>query len=351
VYNLRAFAEPSQVEDVVATLAAMPEVRHVVLGGLTADSGKMLVTAEVEAASVDEAFAALRVAGVPVADLSVHHVDYAHPAEREGMDPGTREHDGALVWAEVADAAVENVGLRPAYLAYMTVAGVIAAFGVLERSSVLIVGAMAVSPDLLPMSAACVAVVARRLRLLGNALATLVPGLALVLLTAFVLTSALRLSGEVSPSHDISSGVIGALATVNVATVGVAVAAGVAGMLAFETRASFAVGVAISVTTIPAAAYVGVAAGLEQWDGARGAVEVLVVNLAMLFLAGIVTLALQALYERRRGHRARPSRELPRAGSAAGREVHPLVGEGHVEADDQCPAGSDGPPPGGDARR
>jgi uncharacterized hydrophobic protein (TIGR00271 family) len=314
VYNLRAFAEPGQVEEVVATLGALPQVRHVVLGGLTADSGKMLVTAEVEAASVDEAFAALRQAGVPVRDLSVHHVDYAHPVEREEIDPGTREHDGALVWAEVADAAVENVGLRPAYLAYMTVAGVIAAFGVLERSSVLIVGAMAVSPDLLPMSAACVAVVARRMRLLGDALATLVPGLALVLLTAFVLTSALRLSGQVSPAHDISSGVIGALATVNIATVGVAIAAGVAGMLAFETRASYAVGVAISVTTIPAAAYIGVAAGLEQWDGARGAVEVLLVNLAMLFLAGIVTLTLQALYERRRGHRALPSRHSGRRG-------------------------------------
>ena len=191
----------------------------------------------------------------------------------------------------------------------------------------------------------------KRQRLLGDALATLVPGLALVVLTAFVLTSALRLSGEVSSSHDISSGVIGALATVNVATVGVAIAAGVAGMLAFETRASYAVGVAISVTTIPAAAYIGVAAGLEQWDGARGAVTVLLVNLAMLFLAGIVTLAFQALYERRHGHRALPSRGLRRAGSAAGREVHPLVGAGHGEADGQGPAGSDGRPPGGDTRR
>ena len=50
-------------------------------------------------------------------------------------------------------------------------------------------------------------------------------------------------------------------------------------MLSFETRASFAVGVAISVTTIPAAAYVGVAAGLGEWSGALGAAAVLGVNL------------------------------------------------------------------------
>ena len=49
------------------------------------------------------------------------------------------------------------------------------------------------------------------------------------------------------------------LTTVDVATVGVALAAGVAGMLALETRASSAVGVGISITTIPAAAYLGVA--------------------------------------------------------------------------------------------
>ncbi len=47
-------------------------------------------------------------------------------------------------------------------------------------------------------------------------------------------------------------------------TIFVALAAGVAGMLAVETRASMGVGVAISVTTIPAAAFLGVAAGVGE---------------------------------------------------------------------------------------
>ena len=66
------------------------------------------------------------------------------------------------MWSEVADEAIDNVGLRPSYLAYMAVAGVIAAFGVLDHSAILIVGAMAVSPDLLPLTAAAVAIVGRR---------------------------------------------------------------------------------------------------------------------------------------------------------------------------------------------
>ena len=47
----------------------------------------------------------------------------------------------------------------------MIVAGVIAAYGVIEVNSILIVGAMAVSPDVLPVAAACVGLVSRRHRL------------------------------------------------------------------------------------------------------------------------------------------------------------------------------------------
>lgn len=307
MYELRAFALQEQVPGAVAALVALPGVSHVVLAGRTADDDKTLITAEVLAASADEAFTVLAAAGVADTDLSISHTDFARPISTAALETAVAENVGGLVWAEVADAAAENVGLRPAYVAYMVVAGVIAGFGVIERSAVLIVGAMAVSPDLLPMSAACVALVARRRHLLRRAVTTIVPGLALVALTAFVLTAVLRWAGYVSSGADIRDGAIGALASVNVATVGVALAAGVAGMLAFETRASFAVGVAISVTTIPAAAYIGVAAGLGQWSGSLGAVDVLVVNLAMLFLAGTATLALQAVHERRRGHRALPA--------------------------------------------
>jgi len=61
------------------------------------------------------------------------------------------------------------------------------------------------------------------------------------------------------------------MADVSDETIVVALFAGVAGMLAIETRASARVGVAISVTTIPAAAYFGVALGLGQAREATGA--------------------------------------------------------------------------------
>jgi uncharacterized membrane protein len=83
------------------------------------------------------------------------------------------------------------------------------------------------------------------------------------------------------------------LPTVNVATVVVAFFAGIAGMLSFETKASAAVGVAISITTIPAASFCGAAIAIGDLDGAGGAVGVLAVNIVMLVLAGTLTLLLQ----------------------------------------------------------
>jgi sorbitol-specific phosphotransferase system component IIC len=73
----------------------------------------------------------------------------------------------------------------------------------------------------------------------------------------------------------------------------VALAAGAAGMLALETRASSAVGVAISITTIPAAAYLGVAAGVGEAGKAWGALAVLAVNVFMLLVGGTLTLLVQ----------------------------------------------------------
>ena len=79
-----------------------------------------------------------------------------------------------------------------------------------------------------------------------------------------------------------------------------AFAAGIAGILSLETRASSTVGVAISITTIPAAAYLGVAAGVREADKALGALAVLGVNIAVLALAGTLTLIVQRRLAARR---------------------------------------------------
>ena len=61
------------------------------------------------------------------------------------------------------------------------------------------------------------------------------------------------------------------------------------------------IGVLISVTTIPAAANIGVAAALGNWDDWVGAMAQLSLNLCGIVLAGVATLYVQrVLFERRR---------------------------------------------------
>jgi uncharacterized hydrophobic protein (TIGR00271 family) len=170
---------------------------------------------------------------------------------------------------------------------------VIAALGVIKSSSILIVGAMAVSPDLLPICATCVGIVAGRRLLAQRAFLTLTLGLTLVVVTATVLTAALKWADLLPSSFTIASSTLGGLAHTDYSTVLIALAAGVAAILSFETRASAAVGVAISVTTIPASAYLGVALGAGGSDSASGALLVLVVNVGLLILSGSMTLVFQ----------------------------------------------------------
>ena len=71
----------------------------------------------------------------------------------------------------------------------------IATLGVINVSSVLIVGAMAISPDLLPITAACTGLLLRRWRLVGHGLVTLVLWPAVTGALAAAVTGFLNLFG------------------------------------------------------------------------------------------------------------------------------------------------------------
>jgi uncharacterized hydrophobic protein (TIGR00271 family) len=199
-----------------------------------------------------------------------------------------------VVWADVLSQARAQARAPVRFLVLMGAAGVIAAFGVINRSSVLIVGAMAMSPDLLPVTAVCAGVVLLRFRLVWRGLAALTLGLATTAVVAAAVTGFLNLA-DLLPNGFGLTEIPAAQTHVNATTILVALAAGVAGMLAVETRASSAVGVAISVTTIPAVAYLGVALGTGELAKSWSALAVLAANVAMMLLGGS-----SALYVQRR---------------------------------------------------
>ena len=257
--QLRVYGDSAAMAAVVERLDALPGARHVSLTD-TGRAGSVLVTADVRADTADTALTTLEGLGVAADDVALLRLDTIGPVSA-AAEPL------ALVWADLLGQARVQARAPARYFVFMAAAGVIAAFGVINESPVLIVGAMAISPDLLPITAACTGLVLRRPRLIRRGLGTLVLGLAVTGVLAAAVTGFLNLF-DLLPNGFVVQEIPAAQTHVNASTILVALAAGVAGMLAVETRASSAVGVAISVTTIPAAAYLGVAAGVGEL-GAR----------------------------------------------------------------------------------
>ena len=251
------------------------------------DSRGALVTADLVDDAVDRALQQVSRLGVPAEDVVL--------VREEAIGQAVRQRPlASVVWADLLSQAGVNARPFARYLVFMAAAGTIAGFGVIYENVILVVGAMAISPDTLPVTAAATAIVLRRWRLAGRALVALVSGLGTACLVAGVMTLVLN-AVDLLPNGFVvaKGGFLEGLSTVNISTPIVAFAAGIAGMLALETRASSAVGVAISVTTIPASAYLGVAAGVGEVSKARGALLVLGVNIAMLLTGGCSTLLVQ----------------------------------------------------------
>jgi uncharacterized hydrophobic protein (TIGR00271 family) len=283
--HLRVYGASSAMAEIGEDLDRSGAARSVTLAAAVRPD-HVVLTAEIRPEHADSVLRQVAGCGVPHDDIALVRFDDVGPIRLRGRGSG-------LIWADVVGQASRNARPVARYLVFMVVAGVIAAFGVVEVNPILIVGAMAVSPDLLPLTAACTALVARRRRLAAWALLTLVVGLAVACASGAVVTALLRLADLLPANFTVGESALSGLTTVNVSTIGVALAAGVAGMLAVETRASAAVGVGISITTIPAAAYLGVAAGARELDRVLGALAVLGVNIAMLLVGGTATLLVQ----------------------------------------------------------
>jgi uncharacterized hydrophobic protein (TIGR00271 family) len=286
MFHLRVYGPSGPMTEIGERLEDRGAARHVALTpGVR--GGSSLLTAEVDPERADDVLGFLQGHGIAEESIVLARLDEIWPVALHNSGASS------LIWSDVLGQARRNAQAVGRYLVLMAVAGVIAGFGVIEVNSTLIVGAMAVSPDFLPVAAACVGLVSGRRRLAGRAVVTLLVGLAITTVAACLLTAGLDLFDLLPSGFVIGEAALSGLTTVNSATIGVAIAAGVAGMLAFETRASAAVGVAISVTTIPAAAYLGVALGIGEGERVPGTLAVLAVNVTLLVLGGVTTLIAQ----------------------------------------------------------
>jgi uncharacterized hydrophobic protein (TIGR00271 family) len=259
-----------------------------------------------------------------VGSIAIENVDIAlsEAAERaEKSSPGLPSD--AVVWEEVEQRTSENTELSISFVAFMVLAMQIGAVGILLDQPILIVGAMVVGPEFGPLAGLSVALVERRRDLARRSLAALGVGFPAGIVLACLATLAFKWIGA-SPDNFVPSeqDLTGFISKPDFFSFFVAFVAGTVGILSLTNAKSGAlIGVLISVTTIPAASNIGVAAAYDDWGDAGGAAAQLAINLTSIVLAGLLTLFLQRRYyvARRRRHLSDPSRAA--AGLPIGRSL------------------------------
>ena len=198
----------------------------------------------------------------------------------------------SIIWPQVVEMSYDESRLSWGFLAFMTMATIIASIAIILDSQVLIIGAMVLGPEFAAVAALGVALVTRRAHLFASALKTLVLGFAFSILVTTALCLLCRWRGWITEREVIGPRPLTAfIYEPDRWSIVVAVIAGVAGVIALTTNRSTALaGVFISVTTIPAAGNIALGLAFAAWSEVVGSSLQLVVNIAGMAVSGWITL-------------------------------------------------------------
>jgi uncharacterized hydrophobic protein (TIGR00271 family) len=226
---------------------------------------------------------------VQVIDAEIGAGDLDRP--RHGSYHGETEP----VWDLVESRIVSGSGYAPSFYLLLVLAGLIGAVGILTNSTILIVGAMVVGPEYSAIIAAALGLERRDRPAVVRGLIALGAGFGLTIVAALLFGLVIRGAGHVPQAYQ--AGVRPVSDFINspdLFSVIVAVLAGIVGVVSLtEARAGALIGVFISVTTIPAAADLGLSLAFTTWRAAGGATAQLVLNVVVLIVVGAVALRLQ----------------------------------------------------------
>jgi len=233
--------------------------------------------------------------------ISVERVDATLTAAAPVTKTGVFRRETAPVW-EMVEAVIRSGAVyAPSFYGLLTIAGLIGAVGILTNSQILIVGAMVVGPEYNAIIAVALGFSIRDRPLVRDGLFGLLWGFLAAIVVTLLFGLAVKASGDtpaqflqgVRPVSDLIN-------TPNMFSVIVAILAGLVGVISLtESRANALIGVFISVTTIPAAADVGVSVAYGSWSEAWGSLEQLLLNVILLIVVGAGGLSTQRVIWRR----------------------------------------------------
>lgn len=293
--QIRVIAPAELTGSVLELCRHTPGVAHVVVHrGAAVEPAGDLIAIDVARESADRTVGRLKALGLTddgaitleVLDTVLSKAGFRADDEAEG--------DGAdaVLWDELLARTREESSLSVTFLAFLCIACLLAAVGVLTDSAVTVVGAMVVGPEFGPLAALAVALVRRRAALARRAAAALLIGFPLAMVLTGVATLGFEALGWVALTSTRNLEQVDFIFQVGPFSFVVALLAGAAGMLSLVSAKSAAlVGVFISVTTVPAAGFAVVAATVGDWDIAAYSVLQLMVNLIGIVVAGVVVLA------------------------------------------------------------
>jgi len=313
--HLRIVAPEEISHHALELLCASPAVINVVhLHGVSRKPKGDLILCDVAREDASVIISDLKELDIPAqGSIAVEHVDTAisdAAIAAEKAAPGLPSD--AVVWEEVQARTSEQTELSVTFVLFMVAAMQIAAVGIILDQPILIVGAMVVGPEFGPLAAASVALVRRQGDLARRSLLALVVGfpvgIALTLLTTLVMIAIGLFPDDFD---EVQHPFTDFISNPDWLSFFVAFVAGSAGVMSLTSAKSGAlVGVLVSVTTIPAASNIGVAAAYGEWSDAGGAAAQLGINLTGIVASGVITLFVQRRYYimRKRRHLMDPAR-------------------------------------------
>jgi uncharacterized hydrophobic protein (TIGR00271 family) len=296
--HLRVTVPPDRIDAVREVFEQSPGTAHLaVLSGACLSPPGDLVLADVARESADTIVAALRDLGVDrdggitMESVDAAVSDAAEEAERAAPGDGS----DAVVWEQVVRTTAAESSLSVSFLAFLTIATLLAAIAIVNDSAILTVGAMVLGPEFGPLAALAIAIVHGRGAIGRSAVMTLVLGF----VTAIALTAGFALLGRALgwfSASDLTGDrpATGFITAPDRWSLVVAVLAGIAGVLSLTSAKSGAlVGVFISVTTVPAAGAMALGLALGEAREFAEAATQLGINLAGILVAALATLLVQ----------------------------------------------------------
>jgi uncharacterized hydrophobic protein (TIGR00271 family) len=296
--HVRVVSPAALTRPLTDRLAAAPGVHNVeVRAGAVRRPAGDAVQFDVGDGAANPVFTALRELGLDRdAVICVERVDATITGQSAaGGGRGALRREIAPVWEMVEAVIHDGETYAPSFYVLLAIAALIGAVGILTNSQILIVGAMVVGPEYNAIIGVALGITKRARPEIRDGLLALFWGFLAAIALTLLFGLAVRASGKtpalylegVRPVADLIN-------SPNIFSVIVAVLAGLVGVVSLtEARANALIGVFISVTTIPAAASVGLSIAYASWSEARGSLLQLLLNVVLLIVVGAAGLRTQ----------------------------------------------------------